>query len=964
MLCAIIYTVSLLPCFVLGESTTSGSRPQIFRVASGDWSPCGPINSTQACYKSREVVCVRTTDNSTAPWYYCTDIGLERPHSLEQCDRCAQDCAVSEWTSWTPCNCTLGFFRSRRREIVLPPRNGGKECPSLLEREKCITCFRDRPFDALPRSYTWRTGQWGSCSTLDSSADCGHGVQTRTVQCVDTGETVVNSTLCLLQEDAYAHVYPPATTKLCNVSCPCQLSAWSDWSSCTANCSSLVRSGYQNRTRDIVSRATLGGACSLPLEEIRICTPSTNACPTYSWESSGWSPCQPQVPEATCGTGLTTRFTYCIERRNDGSSVSVDSSLCNSLSRPSTLASCEIPCQHDCAVGLWSDWSECPRACTPVYSNRTRDVVLPSLAGGAACPHLVEYRACPVLPCVSWVPHPYPPCITMSPDSCGRGTHSRQIECQDYDGNVVGNMDCKLLPTPPSYKDCYKPCSNDCVVSEWSDWSKCSETCDGIIGTQSRQRYFVALGTSCPYTDTNLTEIRNCSNPQPCLEEKYYIIEDPWGRCEEQDSSQSSGDPSTLIQFTDGGYSTRCGVGLQNRTAVCMRGDNAVPPDECPISYEPLLERSCNLPCASECVYSEWTPYSECSVTCGTGMKIRSRRLLQFSSSNIDCMVDGDGFQVDAISCENPMACPLAGPDPKYAWYLSNYDDCILFSSIQSQLSGQPPLPAHLDISNCGYGYQNRSVNCHEISTGLQVSDEFCLQDGIDRPSEVQSCEVACRDRCIVTEWSSYSQCTADSDQVRSREIVSCSRQENDWEWCCPELSSLQLSETVACERPNPRSYVFTATSRYGECIISERDRSCGNGDKHRQYECVDSRLRIRVPEEFCQPSNFVHTVGCSIRCETNCRLDSWSEWGPCSTSCGIGIRNRTRSITRRPDDVGRPCGPLIETDVCENTACPYAEYAPGPFSGCILGDSNSTCGIGAQMRQVLCLVDSSNCHH
>ena len=34
-----------------------------------------------------------------------------------------------------------------------------------------------------------------------------------------------------------------------------------------------------------------------------------------------------------------------------------------------------------------------------------------------------------------------------------------------------------------------------------------------------------------------------------------YIIEDPWGLCEEADASQSSADPSTLLQFTDSGSS-------------------------------------------------------------------------------------------------------------------------------------------------------------------------------------------------------------------------------------------------------------------------------------------------------------------------------------------------------------------------------------------------------------------------
>ena len=955
-----IRTFSSLSAIVLFLATCalaegSSSSPQIFRMVEGEWSSCNPINSTQTCYRSREAVCVRTTDNSTAPWYYCTDIGLERPHTLEGCASCAQDCAVSEWTDWTLCNCTAGFFRSRRREIVLPPRNGGKECPNLLERGKCATCFQNRPFDVLPRSHTWRTGEWGVCSTLDSTADCGHGMQTRSVQCIDTEERVVNSTLCRLEVEAYAHVVPPSTTKLCDIPCTCQVGAWSDWTVCTANCSTTPPSGYQKRTRDIVRHATLGGACSQALEETRTCTLNINTCPTYSWESSGWSLCKPQDSEATCGVGHTTRFAYCMEETRDGVSTLVDSSLCDNSRRPTTLELCDISCQQDCVVGPWFDWSECPKACMQTYSNRTRDVVLPLFAGGAACPHLIEHRACPVLPCVSWVPQPYQPCFT-TPGNCGVGTRTREIECQDYNGNVLRNSRCSSLPDPSNFENCYKPCSDNCVVSEWSDWSECSEMCGGIIGTQSRQRNFAALGTSCPYTDADLTETRNCSNPQPCVEELYYIIEDPWGLCrEEEDTSQSSGVPGTLLQFTDSGSSTRCGVGLQNRTAVCMRGDNAIPPEECPIGYEPLLKRPCNLPCTSECQYTEWTAYSECSVMCGSGTKTRSRWLLQFAdstSSDSDCMVDSDGFQSNTISCENP-ACPTG---PEYVWYITNYGDCVLFPSILSQHSQPPQLTGSL----CGYGYQNRSVTCRHNSTGRLVEDELCLQTGKDRPSEVRQCEVVCQDRCIVTEWSNYSRCSAENDQTRTREIISCSRFD-DWEWCCPELSSLELTETVACEHPDLTEYRWTPTSIYGACIIDDPDQSCGNGMEYVSYSCLDGQGN-RVSEDFCPSLSTIDPPpkrSCAIQCETNCELSPWTDWGACSTTCGRGTRMRTRFIRRNPEEFGRPCGSLMETDVCENNAqCPYAEYVPGPFSGCIPADSNSTCGTGTQTRQAICLVD------
>ena len=46
--------------------------------------------------------------------------------------------------------------------------------------------------------------------------------------------------------------------------------------------------------------------------------------------------------------------------------------------------------QADCVVGPWSEWS----ACCNAAQSRTRLVLLPASPGGAACPALVETRAC------------------------------------------------------------------------------------------------------------------------------------------------------------------------------------------------------------------------------------------------------------------------------------------------------------------------------------------------------------------------------------------------------------------------------------------------------------------------------------------------------------------------------------------------------------------------------------------
>ena len=52
-------------------------------------------------------------------------------------------------------------------------------------------------------------------------------------------------------------------------------------------------------------------------------------------------------------------------------------------------------------------------------------------------------------------------------------------------------------PRPVRSEPCYVPCHNDCVLSAWSHWSACSESCDGhaATGYRSRQRMQLAAAS-------------------------------------------------------------------------------------------------------------------------------------------------------------------------------------------------------------------------------------------------------------------------------------------------------------------------------------------------------------------------------------------------------------------------------------------------------------------------------------
>lgn len=390
--------------------------PSLFDVQETSWTACQVINETQACYRTRDVECVRTSDSTTAPWYYCNNLGLERPLSVEACNEgdCVQDCAVTEWSSWSSCDCEAGFYRTRSREVVVPPRNGGEGCPDLLEQDVCSACVNGALFDSIPRQYTWKTGQWGSCTALDTTSKCGSGTQNRTVECVSSIGGSGKIFDCL-NEVAYSSLLAPPTTRLCTVPCSCAVSEWSEWSACQSICDSITPHFARIRTRTITQYPIMGGAdCPSLIETTRCTNGSPPNCPIYHWNTSDWSSCQYQT-DASCGNGHMTRFLYCIKEHN-GTSKNVNHTYCQMYAQsppPSQVSHCHTVCPRACVLGVWGEWLECTPSCEQKYSNRTRRVLVEPL-GDEICPHTLELRECPQLPCLQWIPSEWSSCFVTS----------------------------------------------------------------------------------------------------------------------------------------------------------------------------------------------------------------------------------------------------------------------------------------------------------------------------------------------------------------------------------------------------------------------------------------------------------------------------------------------------------------------------------------------------------------------
>ncbi|XP_014824302.1 PREDICTED: thrombospondin type-1 domain-containing protein 7A-like [Poecilia mexicana] len=563
----------------------------------GAWNECVPVSARtfgaarqfmcsggEEGIQTREVGCTLKADGSPAEDAIC-EYFEPKPRLEQAClIPCPQDCVVTEYSPWTSCSKTCGTgLRNRVRSVLVPPLFGGAGCPNLTEFQSCKPGACVGP-EGL---YSLRVGPWTPCVLPQTRTarqakrrkgkgqglrerggvkdpetreliqkkrsrnrlnrqespfwDIQVGYQTREVACIHRNGSRVGRNLCIPRE-------LPLTIQSCVLPKDCQVTEWTDWSSCSKACADPESPrGTRTRRRQVLQFSVGEGAECPVLEETESCEPpggSVPPCASYTWRTTEWSDCRVDVllsqqdrrrtnMTGLCGGGLQTREVYCVQanaellkylnnlkekdkagqtQRQQKPSVPpllsitfqitasrpVENQLCTGPI-PNRSQLCQIPCPIDCEVSPWGAWGPCifencnDQTGRKGFKLRKRQITNEPTGGLGSCPHLVEAMPCDEPSCYKWQLVSLDRCIPDDGKQCGPGTQLPQVQCISSNGEPVDRSLCSssAVLEPVS---CEVPCARDCVLSDWTPWSTCSQTCSSktVEGKQMRTRSILA----------------------------------------------------------------------------------------------------------------------------------------------------------------------------------------------------------------------------------------------------------------------------------------------------------------------------------------------------------------------------------------------------------------------------------------------------------------------------------------
>ncbi|KAJ8307033.1 hypothetical protein KUTeg_015117 [Tegillarca granosa] len=309
-------------------------------------------------------------------------------------------------------------------------------------------------------------------------------------------------------------------------------------------------------------------------------------------------------------------------KSDNGTIHSIDTCLRYVGTMPKMSESCTVSCVADCTFTNWQSWSLCVGGCTGkrfrsrtlvsklefYLSHKSQTNNIDEDTAPSDCRNLAKHPQYEQEPCLCGELSPvvlgdWSECI-LEPletdvrlpkhisrhamrqtrnasnfdSTCGSGYRYKVIACKNDQNTIETALNCKVDDYDKEL--CMIPCPVDCVMSDWSEWTKCPSECGA--GVQQRFRHIQRLpsagGRRCPSLDGTSKDVQTRLCHPECTDYLWNVYD--WSMCHMVNAN---------------GHTT--GTASDH---FCSRQDR--PPNT----------RTCYMPCLGECVVSEWTEWTVC----------------------------------------------------------------------------------------------------------------------------------------------------------------------------------------------------------------------------------------------------------------------------------------------------------------------------------------------------------------
>lgn len=344
---------------------------------------------------------------------------------------------------------------------------------------------------------------------------------------------------------------------------------------------------------------------------------------------------------------------------------------------PTSAASSSPAPDSDKSSYAWvsGGWSGCSASCgggtqtqTVVCQRNDGATVADQFCAGTKPP---ASQVCNITACEvdHWVTSGFGACSA----SCGGGTQTQTVSCQNQNNAVVDASRC-ASPAPQTSQACN---TQPCVAYSWvaSGWSGCSQTCGGGTQNQSvacKDNFGNTVADAFCNSASKPATTQTC-NAQTCL--TYNWTQTGFGSC-----------------------SATCGGGTQTQTVACKDNFGNQVADSLCAGAKPPVAQACN---QQACVTYHWQQggWGICSATCGGGVQYQAVTCVNSLGQTVDnSLCAGQPAPASAQAC-NAQACPTykcnlnqpnryyfpnTGLSPGHTASLSSADACANWCASQN----------------------------------------------------------------------------------------------------------------------------------------------------------------------------------------------------------------------------------------------------------------------------------------